>query len=77
MWKVIKGAIRNTTLLYALKIKKENREHELKLIKDKNNILRDIPASHKMEDDMKTLKDKKSELQGLQEKRLLGFIVWA
>ena len=42
-WEVIKGAMRNTAIQYASKMKKkENREHELKLIVDMNNIERDI-----------------------------------
>ena len=41
--------------------KKENREHEIKLIEDINNLQRDIPTSNTMEDDFKKLQDKKSE----------------
>ena len=59
------------------KDEKENHEHELKLIEAKNNLQRDISASLKMKDDVKTLKDKKSELQECQEKKANGFIVWA
>ena len=51
------------------KDEKENQEHELKLIEAENNLQRDISASHKMKDDVKTLKDKKSELQECQEKK--------
>ena len=50
-------------------MKKENREHEIKLIEDINNLQRDIPKSNTMEDDVKKLQDKKSELQ---EKRSMG-----
>ena len=69
LWEVIKGSIRNTTIQYASKMKKENREHEIKLIEDINNLQRDIPTSNTMEDDVKKLQDKKSELQ---EKRSMG-----
>ena len=72
MWEVIKGSIRNTTIQYASKMKKENREHEIKLIEDINNLQRDIPTSNTMEDDVTKLQDKKSELQELQEKRSMG-----
>ena len=72
LWEVIKGSIRNTTIQYASKMKKENREHEIKLIEDINNLQRDIPTSNTMEDDVKKLQDKKSELQELQEKRSMG-----
>ena len=51
-----------------------NREHEIKLIEDINNLQRDIPTSNTMEDDFKKLQDKKSELQ---EKKVNGFIVRA
>ena len=55
-------------------MKKGNREHEIKLIEDINNLQRDIPTSNTMVDDVKKLQDKKSELQELQEKKINGFI---
>ena len=58
-------------------MKIENREHEIKLIENINNIQRYITASNTMEDDVKTLQDKKSELQELQEKMVNGVIVRA
>ena len=58
-------------------MKKENREHEVKLIEDINNLQRDIPTSNTIEEDVKKLQDKKSELQELQEKKVNGFIVRA
>ena len=58
-------------------MKKENREQEIKLFEDINNLQRDIPTSNTIEDDVKKLQDKKSELQELQEKKVNGFIVRA
>ena len=58
-------------------MKKENREHEIKLIEDINNLQRDIPTSNTIEEDVKKLQDKKFELQELQEKKVNGFIVQA
>ena len=46
-----------------------------KLIEDINNLQRDIPTSNTMEDDVKKLQNKKSELQELQEKKVNRFIV--
>ena len=71
----MKGSIRNTTIQYASKMKKENREHDIKLIEDINNLQRDISTSNTIEDDVKKLQDKKIELQELQDKKVNGFIV--
>ena len=72
LWEVIKGSIRNTTIQYASKMKKENREHEIKLIEDINNLQRDIPTSNTMEDDVKNFKIRNLSYKNYKKKRSMG-----
>ena len=72
LWEVIKGSIRNTTIQYASKMKKENREHEIKLIEDINNLQRDIPTSNTMEDDVKKLQIRNLSYKNYKKKRSTG-----
>ena len=64
---------------YSICFKDEKRKSRArnKLIEDINNLQRDIPTSNTMEDDVKKLQNKKSELQELQEKKVNRFIVRA
>ena len=65
---VIKGAIRNTTIQYATKNKKENKNQENKLIKDINDIQQNISTENITQENNTLLKDKKNKLEEINEK---------
>ena len=74
---VIKGAIRNTTIQYATKTKKENKNQENKLIKDINDIRQNISNGNNTQENNTLLKDKKNKLEEINEKKVNGYIVRA
>ena len=77
LWEVIKGAIRNTTIQYATKNKKENKNQENKLIKDINDIQQNISNGNNTQENNTLLKDKKNKLEEINEKKVNGYIVRA
>ena len=69
LWEVIKGAIRNTTIQYATKNKKENKNQENKLIKNINDIQQNISNGNNTQENNTLLKDKKNKLEEINEKK--------
>ena len=71
LWEVIKGAIRNETIQYATRNKKENKDQENKLIKDIKNIQLNISNGNNTQENNYLLKDKKNKLEEINEKMLM------
>ena len=70
LWEVIKGAIRNTTILYATKNKKEYKDQENTLNKDINDIQQNILNGNNTQENNYLLKDKKTKLEEINLKFL-------
>ena len=77
LWEVIKGTIRNESIQYATRNKKENKDQENKLIKDINNIQQNISNGNNTQENNNLLKDKKNKLEEINEKNVNGHIVRA
>ena len=70
-WEVIKGAVRNETIQYATRNKKEKMDQENKLIKDINNIQQNISNGNNTQENNNLLKDKKNKLDEINEKKVM------
>ena len=78
LWELIKGTIRNETIKYAAKNKKETNKQEHQLTKDIDKLKQDLTKVsdvNRLEIIKESLNEKVSELESIIENKINGFIL--